>query len=327
MSASASGVFARFAGIGGHLPPRAFDNDELAREFGFESSDEWVRRRTGIKSRHIAPRGALASDLALPAVRDALAQAQIAAAEIDLIVFATTTPDRVYPSSACLLQAKIGAAGCAAFDVQAVCSGFLYALGAADAMVRAGRARRALVVGAEVYSRILDWSDRGTCVLFGDGAGAAVLVADSRPGVMSVELFADGRGADKLTVAARIEGGALVGDPFTRMDGGAVYRFAVDSMTDAARRAAATAGIEIEKIAYVVAHQANIRIIEAVMKRLGLPMEKAATTVDRHGNTSAASIPLALCDAAATGKIARGDDILLVAVGGGFSWGAAAVRW
>ena len=183
-----------------------------------------MRRRTGIKSRHIAPRGALASDLALPAVRDALAQAQIAADEIDLIVFATTTPDRVYPS-ACLLQAKIGAAGCAAFDVQAVCSGFLYALGAADADGSRGRARRALVVGAEVYSRILDWSDRGTCVLFGDGAGAAVLAADSSPGVMSVELFADGRGADKLTVAARIEGGALVGDPFTRMDGGAGVSF------------------------------------------------------------------------------------------------------
>ena len=310
-------------GLGAKLPDRVLENDDL-RAF-VETSDEWIRARTGIARRHIAAPGELAGDLALPAARDALAAAGIAAEQLDMIVFATTTPDRVYPATACLLQARLNAAPCMAFDVQAVCSGFLYALGIADAMIRAGSARRALVVGADVYSHILDWSDRGTCVLFGDGAGAAVLESGDEPGVLGVRLFADGRHADRLTVPAHLERGKMTGDPFTRMHGASVYRFAVEKMTDACEKVLTGAGMRADMVDHLVIHQANSRIIDATRKRLDISAEKTVMTVMNHGNTSAASIPLALKESES--RFRRGDNILMAAVGGGFTWGAALTRW
>lgn len=316
-------TFSRITGLGAHLPARSFSNDDL-REF-VDTSDEWVRSRTGIARRHLAAPGELSGDLALPAARQALECAGISGADLDLIVFATTTPDRVFPATACLLQAKLQAAPCAAFDVQAVCSGFLYALGIADAMICAGRARRALVVGAEVYSHILDWSDRGTCVLFGDGAGAAVLESSDAPGVLAVRLFADGSHADRLTVPAHLERGELKGDPFTRMHGASVYRFAVEKMADACVKVMSDAHMNSDDVHHLVVHQANSRIIEATRRRLHIPPEKTVMTVENHGNTSAASVPLALKDSES--KFRDGENILMAAVGGGFAWGAALVRW
>ena len=316
-------MFSRLVGLGAKLPKRAFSNDDL-REY-VDTSDEWIRSRTGITRRHLAAPGELAGDLALPAAQDALAQAGISGADLDMIVFATTTPDRIYPATACMLQAKLEAAPCMAFDVQAVCSGFLYALGIADAMICAGRAKRALVVGADVYSHILDWNDRGTCVLFGDGAGAAVLESADSPGVLGVRLFADGRHADRLTVPAHLERGKLTGDPFTRMHGASVYRFAVEKMSEACRKVMAEVQISADAVNHLVVHQANSRIIEATRQRLEIPPEKTVMTVMNHGNTSAASIPLALKES--EGRFREGDNILMAAVGGGFTWGAAMLRW
>ena len=316
-------MFSRLVGLGAKLPQRVFSNDDL-REY-VDTSDEWIRSRTGIKRRHLAAPGELAGDLALPAAQDALVQAGISGADLDMIVFATTTPDRIYPATACMLQAKLEAAPCMAFDVQAVCSGFLYALGIADAMICAGRAKRALVVGADVYSHILDWNDRGTCVLFGDGAGAAVLEAADSPGVLGVRLFADGRHADRLTVPAHLERGKLTGDPFTRMHGASVYRFAVEKMSEACRQVMAEVKISADSVNHLVIHQANSRIIEATRQRLEIPPEKTVMTVMNHGNTSAASIPLALKESES--RFREGDNILMAAVGGGFTWGAAMLRW
>lgn len=310
--------YARIIGVGGHLPPRVMENDEL-RQY-VDTSDEWIQTRSGIQRRHIAGEGELCGDLALPAAQQALSVAGVQADELDMIIFATTTPDRIYPATACLLQAKLNAGECAAFDVQAVCSGFLYALAVGEAMIVAGRAQRVLIVGAEVYSHILDWSDRATCVLFGDGAGAAVLAASDTPGVLAVRLHANGQYADKLTVHAHIKGGKVHGDAHTRMDGATVYRFAVDKMSEAARSAAGEGDID-----WLVLHQANRRIIDAVRKRLKVPQEKTVYTVADHGNTSAASIPLAL--SAKAGDFKPGDHLLLAAVGGGFTWGAAYLQW
>ena len=315
---SSSAVYARIAGIGAHLPEKSVSNDEISALV--DTNDEWIKSRTGIRQRHIAAENERASDLALPAAQTALAQSGIAAAELDVIIFATTTPDRIYPATACLLQAALGAVPCAAFDVQAVCSGFIYALSIGNAMIKAGQARRVLVVGADVYSHILDWRDRKTCVLFGDGAGAAVLVASDTPGIYSTVLHADGNYADKLTVDAHLKGGIISGDPFTRMDGATVYRFAVEKMSEAVT--AVTGGKQPD---WLVLHQANLRIINAVRRRLGVSEEKTLLTVSEHGNTSAASLPLAL--AAYVDKFKTGDNIALAAVGGGFTWGAAFLRW
>lgn len=311
--------YAKITGIGGYLPPKVVENAELAPLV--DTSDEWIRTRTGICRRHIAEDSS-ASELALPAAKQALAAAGIAGEELDAIIFATTTPDRIYPAAACLLQEKLNAAPCAAFDVQAVCSGFLYALAAGEHMIAAGRAQRVLVVGAEVFSDILDWQDRATCVLFGDGAGAAVLESSPAPGIMAVRLQADGRYANKLTVNARIRRGKIVGDPHTRMDGGTVYRFAVAKMTESAQAVIAESGRQPD---WLVLHQANSRIIEAVRRRLEIPPERCVNCVDECANTSAASIPLALSKFA--GQFSRGETVLIAAAGGGFTWGAALLEW
>lgn len=313
-------TFARITGVGGYLPPKVIDNTELAKTV--DTSDAWVRSRTGIHRRHFAAADETASQLALPAAQQAMAQAGVTGADLDMIIVATTTPDRLYPATACFLQAALKAAPCAAFDVQAVCSGFIYALALGESMIAAGRAKTVLVVGAEVFTGILDWQDRTTCVLFGDGAGAAVLQASTTPGVLAVELCADGNYVDKLTVNARVRDGKLVGDPFTRMDGGTVYRFAVAKMTESARTVIARSG---RKPDWLVLHQANSRIIEAVRRRLEVPPERCVNCVDECANTSAASIPLAL--AKFSGKFSAGDAVLLAAVGGGFAWGAVLVEW
>lgn len=313
--------YAQIAGIGGHLPPRAVENSQLP-DLGVDTSDEWIQSRTGIRRRHFAGEGETSSSLALPAAREAMAQAGVDAAGLDMIVFATTTPDRIYPSAACLLQHELGAAPCAAFDVQAVCSGFLYALGVAEAMISAGRARCVLAVGAEVFSSIIDPADRSTFVLFGDGAGAAVLRRAERPGVLAVNMKADGRYADKLTVPARVSQGRIIGDPYTRMDGGSVYRFAVTKMAESAEQAVSDAGRRPD---WLVLHQANSRIIEAVRMRLKIPEDRCVNCVGECANTSAASIPLALSRFAS--QFSPGDAVLMAAAGGGFTWGAALVEW
>ena len=310
--------YARIVGIGGNLPQRIVSNSELSRQI--DTSDKWIQSRTGIKQRRLAGENELCSDLALPAAQQALKRAGISADALDMIIFATTTPDRVYPATACLLQAQLGAGRCAAFDIQAVCSGFLYALAVGEAMIKAGRARQILIVGAEVYSHILDWDDRGTCVLFGDGAGAAVLAAADDTGILSIRLYADGSYADKLTVNAHIKNGGIDGDAYTRMEGATVYRFAVEKMSEAAREVAADRPVD-----WLIVHQANSRIIDTVRQRLDIAEEKTLYTVAEHGNTSAASIPLALNEKADTFR--RGDRLLLAAVGGGFTWGAAYLQW
>jgi 3-oxoacyl-[acyl-carrier-protein] synthase-3 len=317
-------IYSRIVGTGSYLPARVVTNDELSRTL--DTSDEWIRTRTGIRQRHIAEPAQTSSDLALPASRAALAAAGVGVGEIDLIVVATSTPDFVFPSAACLLQAKLGAKNCPAFDVQAVCTGFIYALATADNFIRAGQAKTALVVGTEVFSRILDWNDRGTCVLFGDGAGAVVLRGDASPGIRATVLHADGTHAGILSVPGNVCGGQIVGSPFVQMEGQAVFKFAVRVLDEAAREALAQCGLEVADLDWLIPHQANMRILDATARRLGLPHEKVIVTVDRHANTSAASVPLALDEAVRDGRIRAGHKVLLEGVGGGFTWGAALVE-
>ena len=317
-------MHARIVGTGSYLPPRVVTNAELAQRV--DTSDEWIVSRTGIRQRHIADESQTASDLALAASREALLAAGVKANDLDLIVVATSTPDYVFPSTACLLQAKLGVRGCTAFDVQAVCSGFVYGLGIADSFVRAGESRSVLVVGTEVFSRILDWSDRSTCVLFGDGAAAVVLRADERPGVHATVLHADGAQAGILSVPGNVCGGKIVGSPFLRMDGPAVFRYAVRVLDEVARETVAKCGMRLSDIDWLIPHQANIRILDATVKKLGLPPERLVVTVDRHANTSAASVPLALDLACRDGRIKPGQRVMLQGVGGGFTWGASLVE-
>ncbi len=313
-------ICSRLVGTGSYLPPRVMTNAEFAARL--DTSDAWIRERTGIAQRHIAAESQTSSDLALQASRAALAAAGMQAEAVDLIVVATSTPDFIFPSTACLLQAKLGVAGCAAFDLQAVCSGFVYALATADNFIRAGTHKTALVVGTEVFSRILDWNDRGTCVLFGDGAGAVVLAAGAKPGIHASVLRADGSHADILSVPGNVCGGRIVGSPFLQMQGSQVFKFAVKVLDEVARETVAAAGMRLEDIDWLIPHQANVRILEATAKKLGLPREKLVVTVDHHGNTSAASVPLALDEYVRAGKIRPGHRVMMQGVGGGFTWGA-----
>ncbi len=317
-------IYSRIVGTGSFLPSAPVTNDELAKRV--DTSDEWIRTRTGIRQRHLAAPGQTASDLALEASRKAIAAAGIDAGDIDLIIVATSTPDFVFPSTACLLQAKLGVKGCPAFDVQAVCSGFVYALATADKFIRSGQHRCALVVGAEVFSRILDWKDRGTCVLFGDGAGAVILRADSKPGIMGTILHADGSHAGILSVPGQVCGGNVTGHPFLKMDGPAVFKFAVRVLDEVAREVLEMCNLRVSELNWLIPHQANVRILEATAKRLGIDPEKVVVTVDIHGNTSAASVPLALDVAVRDGRVKRGDKVMLQGVGGGFTWGAVLVE-
>ncbi|MFZ9297188.1 MAG: beta-ketoacyl-ACP synthase III [Hylemonella sp.] len=317
--------YSRIIGTGSYLPPARLSNaDMVARlaQEGIETSDEWIVERTGIRARHFAAAGVSSSDLGAEAARRALESAQLSPQDIDLIIVATSTPDMVFPSTACILQNKLGANGCPAFDVQAVCSGFVYALSVADALIQTGSARNALVVGAEVFSRILDFKDRTTCVLFGDGAGAVVLQASEQPGILASDLHADGRHVDILCTPGHVAGGGVLGDPLLKMDGQAVFKLAVGVLEEAARAVLAKAGRQESEIDWLIPHQANIRIMQSTAKKLKLPMEKVIVTVDQHGNTSAASIPLALDDAVRSGKVKPGDLVMLEGVGGGFTWGA-----
>ncbi|MEK8049908.1 beta-ketoacyl-ACP synthase III [Ideonella sp. DXS22W] len=317
--------YSRIAGTGSFLPPRRLTNATLAAELaaqGVETSDDWIVERTGIRARHFVDAGVNASDLAVQAARHAIEAAGCAATDIDLIIVATSTPDMVFPSTACIVQHKLGVAGCPAFDLQAVCSGFVYALTVADSMIRTGAANRALVIGAEVFSRILDFKDRTTCVLFGDGAGAVVLEASATPGILASDLHADGKHVGILCVPGTVSGGQVLGDPLLKMDGQAVFKLAVGVLEQAARATLEKAGRTDADIDWLIPHQANIRIMQGTAKRLKLPLEKLVVTVDQHGNTSAASIPLALDSAVRSGKIRRGDTLMLEGVGGGFTWGA-----
>lgn len=322
--------FSRIAGTGSFLPPRRLTNADLVAELaskGVETSDEWIVERTGIRARHFAAPDVGSSDLGVEAARRALDAAGVTANQIDLIIVATSTPDMVFPSTAAILQKKLGVAGCPAFDVQAVCTGFIYALTVADAMIRAGSASHALVIGAEVFSRILDFRDRTTCVLFGDGAGAVVLEASDAPGVLATDIHADGRHVDILCVPGHVSGGSVLGDPLLKMDGQAVFKLAVGLLEDAARATLGQAQMAPSDIDWLVPHQANIRIMQSTARKLKLPMEKVVVTVDQHGNTSAASIPLALDHAVRGGQVRRGQTLMLEGVGGGFTWGAVLLKY
>ena len=313
-------IYSRIAGTGSYLPPRIVSNDELAQRL--DTSDAWIRERTGIAQRHIADESQASSDLATQASLSAMQAAGARAEDIDLIIVATSTPDFIFPSTACLVQAKIGAQDCAAFDLQAVCSGFVYALSTADKFIRSGQHKCALVVGSEVFSRILDWNDRGTCVLFGDGAGAVVLRASDAPGIHSSVLRADGRHAGMLSVPGNVSGGKIIGSPFLQMAGNQVFKFAVKVLDAVGRETLAAAGAGIGDVDWLIPHQANVRILDATARKLGLPAEKLVVTVGHHGNTSAASIPLALDEYVRAGKILPGHRLLMEGVGGGFTWGA-----
>ena len=317
--------FSRISGTGSYLPPHRVTNDDLSRQLaerGIETSDQWIVERTGIRARHFAAPDVTSSDLALEACRHALEAAGRNASEVDLIIVATSTPDMVFPSAATILQHKLGIAGCPAFDVQAVCSGFIYALTVADSLIRTGTAKCARVVGAEVFSRILDFNDRTTCVLFGDGAGAVVLEASETPGILATDLHADGKHAGLLCVPGQVAGGAVIGSPLLQMDGQAVFKLAVRVLDETARATLVKAGKTEADIDWLIPHQANIRIMEGTAKKLKLPRDKLIVTVDEHGNTSAASIPLALDHAARAGKVKKNDMLMLEGVGGGFTWGS-----
>jgi 3-oxoacyl-[acyl-carrier-protein] synthase-3 len=318
--------YARIAGVGSYLPGDPVRNDDLARR-GVDTTDAWIAARTGIRARHLAASGDTSSSLALEASRRALEAAGTEVAELDLIIVATTTPDCIFPSTACLLQGKLGNVGAMAFDVQAVCSGFMTALSIAGNFIRAGSHAKALVVGTEVFSRLLDWQDRATCVLFGDGAGAVVLEASESPGILAAAAHADGSQHGILCVPGQVCEGRVNGDPFLRMDGRAVFRFAVRVLAEIANECCAAAGIPTSAIDWLIPHQANIRIIAATAEKLGLPMDKVVVTVDHHGNTSAASIPLALDVAVRDGRIRRGQKILLEGVGAGVAWGAVLLQF
>jgi 3-oxoacyl-[acyl-carrier-protein] synthase-3 len=316
-------IYSRIAGTGSYLPPRVMTNGEFAARL--DTSDAWIRERTGIVQRHIADDSQASSDLALEASRRALQAAGVRADQLGLIVVATSTPDYIFPSTACLLQAKLGAKGCAAFDVQAVCSGFVYALATADSFVKNSLYKNVLVVGAEVFSRILDWNDRGTCVLFGDGAGAVVLTAASKPGIHASVLHADGSQVDMLSVPGNVCKGSIVGSPYLQMNGQGVFKYAVKVLDEVARETLAAADMTVSDVDWLIPHQANVRILDATARRLGLPPEKLVVTVDHHGNTSAASVPLALDEFVRAGKIRAGHRVLMEGVGGGFTWGASLV--
>ena len=323
-------MYSRIIGTGSYLPNEAVTNDELAARLakdGVETSDEWIRSRTGIEQRYLASPNQTSSDLALFAAQNALEMAEVLPSEIDLIIVATTSPDMTFPSTACLLQAKIGADNAAAFDVQAVCSGFVYALTTADAMVRAGQAKKALMVGSEVFSRMLDWKDRTSCVLFGDGAGAVVLEASEEAGILASRIHSNGRLSSILNVSSSIQGGKVVGNPFMYMDGQAVFKNAVSALGDVAQEVLDAANMNAEQLDWLIPHQANLRIIAATAKRLDFPMDKVVVTVNQHGNTSAASVPLAFDTAVRDGRITKGQTVLVQGVGGGFTWGANLFRF
>lgn len=320
-------IYARVAGTGSYLPGEPVTNDDLVAR-GIDTSDEWIAERTGIRARHLAAPDVTASQLAYEASVRAIEAAGCQPSDIDLIIVATSTPDYIFPSTATLLQARLGITnGGAAFDLQAVCTGFAYALATAEKFIRSGSNKRALVVGAEVFSRILDWNDRGTCVLFGDGAGAVVLEASDKPGILATALHADGSHNPILCVPGQVNRGGVTGDPFLRMDGQAVFKFAVRVLSEVAREVTAQAGVPLDAVDWLIPHQANIRIMQATGKRLGVPMEKVIATVAQHGNTSAASIPLALDHAVRDGRVQRGQRLLLEGVGGGFTWGAVLLEF
>ena len=322
-------LFSRITGTGSYLPPRLVTNQQLVEQLaarGVETSDEWIVARTGIRARHFADEGTYSSDLAVEAARKALAAAGATADEVDLIIVATSTPDMVFPSTASIVQHKLGIAGCPAFDVQAVCTGFIYALTTADAMIRSGMARKALVIGTEIFSRILNFDDRTTCVLFGDGAGAIVLEAGEQPGILATDLHADGSYREILQVPGHVCGGEIMGSPLLEMDGQAVFKLAVGLLEKTASAVLAKAGMEKEQIDWLVPHQANIRIMMSTARKLRLPAEKVIVTLEEQGNTSAASIPLALDAGVRSGQIQPGQILLLEGVGGGFTWGSVLVK-
>jgi 3-oxoacyl-[acyl-carrier-protein] synthase-3 len=319
-------MYARLIGTGSCLPGSPVTNSDLAAR-GIDTNDEWIVTRTGIRSRYLAEPGSTSSELGLVAAQRALEMAGVAAADLDLIIVATSTPDFIFPSTACLIQGHLGNKGAASFDVQAVCAGFTYALGIAEKFILSGSHKKALVIGAEVFSRILDWNDRGTCVLFGDGAGAVVLEASDKPGILATAMHADGSQNGILNVPGQIASGQVTGDPFLRMDGPAVFKFAVRVLADVALEVCEMAGLQTSDVDWLIPHQANIRIIEATGKKLGVDRNKVIVTVDRHGNTSAASVPLALDEAVRDGRIQRGQKVLLEGVGGGFTWGAALLEF
>ena len=317
--------YSRIVGTGSYLPPRRLSNADLVRQLaadGIDTSDDWIVERTGIRARHFVDAGVNASDLGVQAARHAIEAAGCRAEDIDLIIVATSTPDMVFPSTAAIVQRKLGIQGCPVFDVQAVCSGFVYAMTVADAMIRTGSARQALVIGAEVFSRILDFKDRGTCVLFGDGAGAVVLRASDTPGIVATDLHADGRHVDILCVPGTVSGGQVLGEPLLRMDGQAVFKLAVGVLESSARAVLEKAARGTDQVDWLIPHQANIRIMQATARKLKLPLERLVVTVDQHGNTSAASIPLALDVAVRDGRIRAGHTVMLQGVGGGFTWGS-----
>ncbi|MBP6561909.1 MAG: ketoacyl-ACP synthase III [Neisseriaceae bacterium] len=318
--------FAKILGTGSYLPSQCLTNEDLAKRV--DTSDEWIVSRTGIKTRHIAAPGEHTSDLAVNAAKAALAHANLDANDIDLIIVATATPDMTFPSTACLVQEKLGITnGCAAFDVQAVCAGFMYALVTANNYIRTGMATKALVIGAETFSRLLDWNDRRTCVLFGDGAGAVVLGASDEPGILHAKLAADGRYNHILQTPGVVANGTVVGAPFLYMDGPAVFKFAVKALAKVGEEVLTMAGLDADSVDWVVPHQANLRIIESTARHLGLSLDKVILTVADHGNTSAASIPLALDCGVKDGRIQRGHNLLLEGIGGGFAWGAVLLRY
>lgn len=324
-----TGRYAKIIGTGSYLPQRAVSNQALAEELagrGIETSDEWIVTRTGIRNRYLAAPGETTSDMGLQAAQRALQAAGCTAQEIDLIIVATSTPDCVFPSTACLIQGRLGNKNAAAFDVQAVCSGFVYALSVANSLIQSGQNQRALIIGAEVFSRILDWNDRATCVLFGDGAGAVVLEAAATPGILACALHADGSQSEILCTSGHIGNGAIVGHPYLKMDGQAVFKIAVTVLGQVAHEVLDRAQLNTDAIDWLIPHQANLRILHSTAKKLGVSLEKLIVTVDQHGNTSAASIPLALDLAVRDGRIQAGHKVMLQGVGGGFTWGAALVQ-